>query len=184
MAIDVSRVVGTAEFWRSIQGEHAAWSARNFANSMGKPHRGLLGFVEETGEFAEALSNEDAEGMQDAVGDAMIFASDFCTKAGYGLADLVALAQDFDVELLKGDVLVALGKLCHHFLKDEQGIRTNEDHRAKILAHMSEVVAWLWDKFDDHRKDKSMTLDEVVRVTWQEVSKRDWVVDPVKGGRK
>lgn len=180
MATDVSRVVGTAEFWRTMQEEHAAWSARNFAGSMGKPYRALLGFVEEVGEFVEALGEGDAEGMFDALGDALIFASDYCSKAGYDLAELVMLAQDSSADAA-GDMLADVGRVCHHFLKDEQGIRTNEDHRSKVLAGLADVVSMMWDHYDD-AKGTSMALDEVVRVTWEQVSKRDWVKDPV-GGR-
>ncbi len=166
-----------------MQGEHAAWSARNFGSSLGKPHRGLLGFVEEVGEFVEAAADRDDDSMFDALGDALIFASDFCSKAGFDLAEVVSLAQEGRAGHDLNQVTVPLGKLCHHFLKDEQGIRSNEDHRDQILIFMAEVVRTMWDHYDEARRDKSMTIDEVVRVTWQEVRKRDWVADPVRGGR-
>ena len=85
-----------------LQAEQREWSERNFG-----PHPAwhpLLGVVEEVGELAHAFlkaeqgirgSREELEAeAKDAVADAVIFLSDFCTCAGFNLEAIVELTWD------------------------------------------------------------------------------------------
>lgn len=183
--VDVSKVVGTAEFWRTLQDEIGPWQARNFPSSVDKPYRPLLGFVEEFGEFYEADEVDSAEGVADALGDSLIFAADFCNKSGRDLSEIVALAQERAASSTEAEVgAIVCGRICHHYLKGEQGIRTSVDHNAELKSAMADAIAIMWDRYDEVRSDKTASIDEVVRQVWEKVSKRDWTKDPVKGGER
>jgi len=70
-------------------------------------------------------------------------------------------------------LITIVGRLSHHQLKLEQGIRNNEDHESCITTILSEVVYTLICHVPPPHD-----LQEVVQGTWDRVSKRDWVANP------
>jgi len=78
-----------------------------------------------------------------------------------------------------GTVLQVVGKLAHHHLKREQGIRgLGVEHRAKAQDAIGDVIIFLIHYCTMNEYD----LQEIIEKTWQEVKKRDWVKDKEKGG--
>lgn len=69
----------------------------------------------------------------------------------------------------------ALGRLQHGVLKQEQGIRG--DKRAAIADAMADIVIFL----ADLASSMDLDLDEIVRATWGEVRRRDWIKYPETG---
>jgi NTP pyrophosphatase (non-canonical NTP hydrolase) len=69
------------------------------------------------------------------------------------------------------------GELSHHFLKQEQLIRLNEDHVAGMLDAVGDSIIYLM-SVADHLE---VELGTLVTAVWDQVRKRDWVTDPVKG---
>lgn len=67
-----------------------------------------------------------------------------------------------------------LGELCHAHLKREQGIRTSEDHRAKQIDAVADVIIYLC----DYCALEGIDMETAVLSTWETVSKRDWKADP------
>jgi NTP pyrophosphatase (non-canonical NTP hydrolase) len=179
------------EFWRQLSEEVGAWSERNFPKSVGRPEDPLAGIVEECGELAEAIGKRDREAAVDAVADAMIFCADFCAKSGIDISNIVMRAgvteendnlDEKDERAVTTQLLVSLGRIHHHFLKARQGIRTNENHEAELRRWLARLVAVLWDLSDELRPDKEMPFEALVRLTWQQVRKRNWRADAVRGG--
>jgi NTP pyrophosphatase (non-canonical NTP hydrolase) len=77
---------------REIQQAHASWAFRNFGRECTneRSKSSILGVVEEVGELAHSVlkqeqgirgtKEEHDAAIQDAVGDIVIFLSDFCTR--------------------------------------------------------------------------------------------------------
>ena len=88
--------------FRTLQQEHREWSARNFPNK--KHHEPLLGVMEEVGELAHAhlkaaqgirgTEEEHSEKAKDAIGDIVIFLSDYCTESGYDFQRIIETVWD------------------------------------------------------------------------------------------
>lgn len=82
---------------REIQEEQKPWTLHNFPNR--KSHTPLLGAVEELGELARAyikaetgIRGSEIEHMakkKDAIGDIVLFLSDYCTAEGFDLQECV-----------------------------------------------------------------------------------------------
>lgn len=70
--------------------------------------------------------------------------------------------------------LEELGELAHAHLKQEQGIRTNEDHAANKVDAVADVVIALAHYCGLNEID----FQEAIEKTWAQVSKRDWKNDP------
>ena len=73
-----------------------------------------------------------------------------------------------------------LGELAHAHLKQEQGIRTNEDHQANKIDAVADTIIYL----ADYCSQQGIDLGQAVRVTWSEVRQRDWKADKEKGEPK
>ncbi len=73
-----------------------------------------------------------------------------------------------------------LGELAHAHLKQEQGIRTNEDHEAKAKDAVGDIIICL----ADYCTARGFDLQEIVETTWAEVKKRDWKADARNGVAK
>jgi NTP pyrophosphatase (non-canonical NTP hydrolase) len=71
-----------------------------------------------------------------------------------------------------------VGELSHAHLKHEQGIRTNEDHHAKKVDAVADILIFLVNYCDSQGID----LDDAVEKTWAEVSQRDWTKNRQTGG--
>ena len=70
-----------------------------------------------------------------------------------------------------------LGELSHAFLKREQGIRTGEDHNAKIRDSVADLVIFLL----DFCNVEGIDLAHEVSFTWEHVRQRDWKKYPENG---
>lgn len=70
--------------------------------------------------------------------------------------------------------LEELGELAHAHLKDAQGIRTGEQHRAAKVDAVADVVIFLADYCTAEGIDFQAALED----TWSTVKKRDWKADP------
>lgn len=66
-----------------------------------------------------------------------------------------------------------LGELAHAHLKQEQGIRTTEDHEANAKDAVADTIIFL----ADYCSSRGWDLQEIVEVTWADVRKRDWKAD-------
>ena len=83
-----------------FQAEVAEWSQRNFPKN--KPYHPLLGVSEEVGELCHAFlkaeqgirgtPEEHFAASVDAVGDIVIYLTDFCSRNGISLADAIMTA--------------------------------------------------------------------------------------------
>lgn len=158
-----------ASILRQIQAEQRPWVAHNFGD---RPSwMPLLGLVEEAGELAEADSERDLNGISDALSDIMIFALDYCSAMGWDAGDIwLSTAKVPNAGFI--GMLKTLGKLAHAHLKDAQGIRVTEDHKAAGRKALGELFACL--------RAKDANLVERTLQTWQKVKKRDWKADPAK----
>lgn len=63
-----------------------------------------------------------------------------------------------------------LGELCHAHLKDEQGIRTNENHFEKKRDAVADIVIYLAGYCNSEEIDLQHTVEEV----WEQVKQRNW----------
>ncbi len=71
-----------------------------------------------------------------------------------------------------------LGELAHHSLKMEQGIRgTPEEH----LAEMKDAVGDLYIFLNSYCTSQGWNLGDIIKETWDEVKKRDWIAFPKDG---
>ena len=99
--------------FKRLQEEHKEWREKNFPDST--DHQPLLGCVEELSELIDMIfpiaiaqklgviahsqlkgeqnirftQEEHDEKIKDAVGDLLIFLTDYCTRRGYDLQDLI-----------------------------------------------------------------------------------------------
>lgn len=169
------------EMLEILQAEAAAWTLRNFPDQPA--YHPLLGMVEELGELLEAVEAANFGAVHDAFADILIFAANLCTHCDLSVATIwenrldalppthavapVSLAPSPAIPALT----IAMGKVAHHRLKYEQGIRGNaQDHLnglANALAHLFVAVDAL--------------LPNVVPVAFkvwrEEVQPRNWRAD-------
>jgi NTP pyrophosphatase (non-canonical NTP hydrolase) len=87
---------------RKFQQEQKDWSKRNFP-TQNTPYRPLLGVMEEVGELSHAhlkaeqgiRVNENHQAAKfDAIGDIVIYLSDYCNKNGFDLQDCISKTWD------------------------------------------------------------------------------------------
>lgn len=153
-----------------LQRESKAWVARNFGN---RPlHQPVLGLAEEYGELIAADKLVD---IQDAVADIVIFLADFCNSCNIDMEHLRINSETFaytvTMSRLERYMAVEIGKLCHHYLKREQGIRGTADfHTNEIANHVQHLLAILKIYSKLCGFDFMTNLEQV----WHKVSQRDW----------
>ena len=154
-----------------LQAEQRPWVKHNFGD---RPSwMPLSGLSEEYGELLEAETRED---RLDATGDIIIFLCDYCSSQGLELQELQAATVNQCGTL--GDIEsigVYIGRLHHHHLKREQGIRgTKEEHEANIR----DWVAFLWWAIDEYCYT-AFNEDAfwIAKETWYKVKQRDWTKD-------
>ena len=70
-----------------------------------------------------------------------------------------------------------LGELAHAHLKDAQGIRQGEDHKAAAQDAIADIVIFL----ADYCSAQGYDFESIVKTTWESVRQRDWKADPVGG---
>ncbi len=164
-----------------LQEEQIAWVTHNFpGRSSWMP---LLGMVEEVCD--ELIEAEEAFPINrpligDALADAVIFMSDFCTAMGLDIESVHRMALRRDkLQQQNGVTLVkTIGKLAHRFLKMTQKIRGSEpEHRAAIASLLVDLMDDIQACADFYELD----LVVLVQNTWAEVKKRDWIKYPFTG---
>lgn len=77
-------------------------------------------------------------------------------------------------------LMVAAGKINHHYLKRMQGIRLNEDHNAGLRDGVADLLIFLCDFCNAENIDLEKELVE----TWAKVRQRDWKKCAVTGGEQ
>lgn len=171
---------------KEFQGAVLKWNTHNFPNGPQNKHWCLLGIVEEVGELTQAIKADDkissVDDMKDAIGDCMVFMAAFCGFNGFSLyqvceqyIDTYSPVTHFKHLLIK-ELPILVGKLCHHFLKDQQNIRGHH-HQGEMKVLIGKLSSLLgaiclyndWDFL------------EVIDSVWSEVSKRDWKKYPKNG---
>lgn len=170
--------------YNTIQAEQKEWSVNNFGE-MKHSYRPLLGIIEELGELNTAIEACRRDEALDAVGDIFIYMCDFCNHKGWDVNAVVANGSDLRVsidEVDEGSSIASLplnlgyvlGGLAHHQLKDEQGIRSEENHEDSIkkllgvtVFHMVGICRLL-----------GVDLLDVVSSVWSKVKHRNWAKNP------
>lgn len=71
-----------------------------------------------------------------------------------------------------------LGELTHAHLKTLQGVRISEDHREKKKDALGDILIYML----HYCELEAIDLQRVLHEVWEEVRKRNWKKDPVKGG--
>jgi hypothetical protein len=166
-----------------LQEENAVWVAHNFG--IGKPYQPLLGMLEECGELVDAINEWNVAEIRDALGDAVVFCADICTKRGWDFGKLwpfqsgiiVGPSKDLEKNLLRA--FRALAKAAHHQLKSEQGIRGD------LTKHEQEGARAIQDalfNLETIAKHFGWTLMEVTGPVWAKVKQRDFKKDAATGG--
>lgn len=160
------------------------WSQNNFGNQG--PYRPLLGIIEELSEIGEGLSLMRRADVLDAVGDIVIYMSDYFYRnltlwKDWGTWDLGKTWSDRGLHRDDTPTMTAIlhlvGLLAHHHLKGEQNIRGGtETHQLAVRDACGLVL--------EYCEHVCLMLDtnvvDVVRGTWDRVSKRDWKKNPDK----
>lgn len=70
-----------------------------------------------------------------------------------------------------------LGKLNHAFIKTAQGIRTNENHKEKMVDAVADLMIFL----ADFCNSQGIVMQEALDKTWSQVRLRDWQKDKETG---
>ena len=70
-----------------------------------------------------------------------------------------------------------VGELAHAHLKKEQGIRTNEDHEAKKIDAIGDVVFYLL----DYCNKEGLDFETCINTALKEIEQRDWRKNKING---
>lgn len=70
-----------------------------------------------------------------------------------------------------------LGELCHAHLKQEQGIRTNEDHQAAKEDAIGDIIIYLM----DYCEREGISMADSLEAAWDQVKLRDWIAKKETG---
>lgn len=70
-----------------------------------------------------------------------------------------------------------LGELAHAHLKQEQGIRTNENHEEAAKDAVADTIIYL----ADYCNCRGFDLGRILSDTWGKVKLRDWKVNSKSG---
>ena len=83
--------------FKQLQEEHRIWVEKNFPDSPN--YHSLLGVVEEVGELSHAhlkreqgirgTEQEHIEEAKDAIGDTIIYLTDYCTRMGFDFQEIM-----------------------------------------------------------------------------------------------
>jgi hypothetical protein len=164
-----------------LQQEQVPWVEHNFP---GRPSwMPLMGICEEVSELVCAHAKHDHEEILDAIGDIVVFASDYCSAMGWDIhlihtmgegSPLAARVRGADMEartLL--EMHTAVGEMQHGHLKMQQKIRgTRTEHAVAIQAGLCKLLALLVVYADYTQLE--LSLLEIVEATWSDVRTRDW----------
>jgi hypothetical protein len=160
------------EQWCQLIVERNAWIAHNFPDSPWEET--MIGVMEEAGELAHShlkgaqnirgpLEEHELKGM-DAIGDLTVYLLGVMNHLNYAPGN-ITIIDDFmlaDANTLLLRIGSATGRLFHRPTPDR-------------VDHVIRSCMWYCSKRDwDYKK--------IVIETWEAVSKRDWIADPLKGG--
>lgn len=70
-----------------------------------------------------------------------------------------------------------LGELAHHHLKEEQGIRTTENHKMGKLDAVGDIIIYL----TDYCEREGLEITEAIIIAMTEVMRRNWVKNKETG---
>lgn len=171
--------------FKVLQEELKPWTEKNFGPvSKHKSYRPLLGMCEELGELMTASTGEDG---LDAVADCMIFMADYCNQMGFDLDSLykARLVYKPSLNSVNAELLRLVGKVQHHHLKLDQGIRgTDDKHTAAIQMLLSDLICVLYyyPLCNGQNGTKYyVPMYEVVETVWNKVKQRDFTKNKVTG---
>lgn len=165
---------------RDLQREVSEWSQKNFGEVPA--WMPLLGVCEELGELTAAYAEWDTQldEVADAAADTVVFLANFCGRYDASLSKCaetygynMATTADCDFVTI-ADLMAFVGKTQHHFLKQAQGIRNQENHRFEIMV----CVGRIYNAVSAVCDYLGMDLIEETQKTWTEVQKRDWKKNP------
>jgi hypothetical protein len=74
-------------------------------------------------------------------------------------------------------IAATVGRIDHGYLKQAQGIRVGEDHRAEIVDAVGDLLLYVV----DFANRLDIDLADALKTTWAEVSARDWQRNKVDG---
>jgi len=157
--------------YTKLQTESKDWVLKNFG--VRPKHQPLLGMFEEYGELMLA---EKLDEIKDAVADIAIFLIDFCNANDLNLDQVLYMNKKEDLSWLDSGALLAgiatsIGKIAHHYLKREQGIRGDvKFHTEQIEVRVSQLVGFL----QEFSRQGSFNFEDTVQMVWRSVSKRNW----------
>lgn len=157
----------------ALQVRLARWQNKNFGPQ--NEERFVLGIVEEIGELEGARTMAE---QKDAVGDAMVFATQLCTLQRLDFGTILSYVPDLSGGPRESPVLLqCLGQLSHIALKASQKIRGFED-KGKQRTGYVECILLLLTGLGHPRK----MLAAAYRQVANEVMQRNWVQDPAGVG--
>jgi len=161
-----------AKVLADLQAEQVEWVRKNFGDRP--PWMPLMGICEEIGEWYEACNAGCPDAQKDALADIVIFVSDYCSGRGWSLVD-VWTDSFFESGHGLADPVgmsICIGRIQHHYLKEEQGIRGSADR------HDAMGRAWLAKLLRAVRLRAEVELQEpiapLVWRTWERVRQRNW----------
>ncbi len=159
-----------------LQLESKIWVKHNFGNRP--PYQPVIGLSEEYGELLAAQSIAD---IQDAVADITIFLTDLCNAVNLDMSYLRIDDETFSysttVNTLERNMGIFIGKISHHYLKREQGIRGSAAHHEnEIAVNVQKLLATL----KVYSKLSGFDFMQNIAKVWAQVSKRDWVKERAK----
>ena len=165
---------------QQLQNEHKPWIEYNF-HPIDKQYsyQPFEGIVEELGELEQAANYDEAI---DAIGDCLVFMSDFNSCLNLRFDEL---NDNTTTVLTPSGILMTLGKLGHAHLKMMQNIRGSEElHMVTIRACLMILISHLRAQLNllNEFYHFEGTLEQVCEKVWSQVSKRDWQKDRLNGG--
>jgi hypothetical protein len=184
-----------------LQEQQVPWVNHNFGDRPA--HMPLLGMGEEFAELIEAFdkltndfqsweySQRNPGLIKDALADIAVFACDYATAKDWSMeeVELKALEHakscrfyDSTARIVFGillDMGMYIGKMNHHQLKSEQGIRGSAtDHSVAGKECMIKLIARLYNLSGFLGFQFPVLYTRV----WAEVKKRDWKKDSLTAG--
>lgn len=154
-----------------IQNEIEQWAGRNFPDTP--IHRPVLGMVEELGELIDAdLKGSEVE-CKDAVGDFAVYAMHYCVLRNWRYDEVIDKHAKPDARDIAPWFMILKegGELCHSQLKWEQNIRgTAESHEQAAKTALANLT-FAVNRYCNMRRWK---FEDIVKMTWETVKKRDW----------
>lgn len=176
--------------WNDFQRAHWKWSKKNFGEDPANAWRPLVGIMEEIGELSETMSRNaggkifvDLHGRKtfsdamDAVGDIMIYLSDFGSRNEIKISETLKYQRWIggkSYKIVAGGnggiryILEAGSSLCHAYLKNVQGIRCQDQEKVE------RAIQLLILETQRFCAAHSFDFDRCVLGAWGIVSKRNW----------